>query len=289
MNPAYTMSSAFMRRLARTPLRRRLVVPSRQLSSSAPLFRRQELATDPYSSTAMAALLARLSLPSTPELQKQLLTCLTHTSFSEAEAADPEGGASAQENNELLATLGNSLLGLFATEEVASRYPNLPTVAISNAVTSYVGPSALQSVGRELGISVTNYASTTVLPKNAPSAVPIRWKQPAYERKYVETPVAPGFRKEGEESTEVSADRRKAGFSDCLASVVRAFVGLIYQEQGIAAARQFVHAHFLSRHVDMANLFNFRNPKYVLSGVVAKHLADAGVALTPQSSRIESR
>jgi large subunit ribosomal protein L44 len=55
------------------------------------------------------------------------------------------------------------------------------------------------------------------------------------------------------------------------------------------AAREFVHAHFLSRQVDFTRLFNFVKPKFVLSNVVSKHLADAGVPLTPESSRIESR
>jgi large subunit ribosomal protein L44 len=55
------------------------------------------------------------------------------------------------------------------------------------------------------------------------------------------------------------------------------------------AAREFVHAHFMSRHVDLSSLFSFRKPKYVLSNVVSKHLADAGVPLSPESSRIESR
>lgn len=45
----------------------------------------------------------------------------------------------------------------------------------------------------------------------------------------------------------------------------------------------------MSRHVDLSSLFSFRKPKYVLSNVVSKHLADAGVPITPQSRRIESR
>lgn len=57
----------------------------------------------------------------------------------------------------------------------------------------------------------------------------------------------------------------------------------------MAAARKFVHAHFMSRHVDMASIFTFRQPKYVLSNVVSKHLADAGVPHGPQTGRIESR
>ena len=37
------------------------------------------------------------------------------------------------------------------------------------------------------------------------------------------------------------------------------------------AARQFVHNQFLTRHVDVAGMLNFRNPKHVL-GVEMRRL-----------------
>jgi large subunit ribosomal protein L44 len=224
MNAATSLSSAFMRRLARTPLRRRAVLlPSRQLSSTAPVFKQRALPKplDPYSSSALAALLARLSLPSTPALQQTLMACLTHPSFSAAEAQDTEATtASAQENNELLASLGNSLLGLFASEEIAIRYPQLPSNALSAAVTSYVGPNALSSVARDLGLGVTN--KQPEVHANAPAAMPIRWKRTIRSR-------FPSVN-EGEEA-EAEIVRRKDNFQEGLASVVRSFVGLVYQEQ----------------------------------------------------------
>lgn len=217
MNPAASLSSAFMRRLARTPLRRRVVVPARQLSSTAAVLKQRALPKplDPYSSSSLAALLARLSLPSTPALQQTLMACLTHPSFSVAQAQDTEGSADAQENNELLASLGNSLLGLFASEEIAVRYPHLPSNALSAAVTSYVGPNALSSVARDLGLAGTNKQGE--VHANAPSAIPIRWKRAPYVRQ-----------KEDEVPEFV---RRKDNFQEGLASVVRSFIGLIYQEQ----------------------------------------------------------
>lgn len=59
--------------------------------------------------------------------------------------------------------------------------------------------------------------------------------------------------------------------------------------QGMTAARTFTHAHFLSRHLDMTTLFNFKNPKHVLSRVVSKHLGDKGVDLSEGQGKIESR
>lgn len=60
-------------------------------------------------------------------------------------------------------------------------------------------------------------------------------------------------------------------------------------DQGIHAAREFTHGHFLSRHLDMTSLFKFKNPKHVLSSVVASHLAQAGVEPEEGVGKIESR
>lgn len=57
-------------------------------------------------------------------------------------------------DNALLASLGNSLLALFASEHLAATYPFLPTDLLQAAVTAHVGSEALASVGRELGVSV---------------------------------------------------------------------------------------------------------------------------------------
>lgn len=43
------------------------------------------------------------------------------------------------------------------------------------------------------------------------------------------------------------------------------------------AARRFTHAHFLSRHLDLAAVLNFRNPKHALAAEVRKMMAESGV------------
>jgi large subunit ribosomal protein L44 len=50
-----------------------------------------------------------------------------------------------------LSTLGNSLLGLFASEFVAASYPHLPTRVVKAAVSAYVGPSTCANVAKEVG------------------------------------------------------------------------------------------------------------------------------------------
>lgn len=53
--------------------------------------------------------------------------------------------------NANLSTLGNSLLGLFASEYIHALYPHLPTRVLKAAVSAYVGPTTCASVAKEMG------------------------------------------------------------------------------------------------------------------------------------------
>jgi len=53
--------------------------------------------------------------------------------------------------NTNLAVLGNSLLGLFATEFVHASYPHLPVRVMKAAISAYVGPTTCADVAREMG------------------------------------------------------------------------------------------------------------------------------------------
>ena len=55
-------------------------------------------------------------------------------------------------SNANLAALGNSLLGLFASEFIHSSYPHLPTRVLKAAVSAYVGPLTCSNVAREMGV-----------------------------------------------------------------------------------------------------------------------------------------
>jgi large subunit ribosomal protein L44 len=50
-----------------------------------------------------------------------------------------------------LSTLGNVLLGLFASEFVTASYPHLPTRVVKAAVSAYVGPNTCAGVAKEVG------------------------------------------------------------------------------------------------------------------------------------------
>lgn len=45
----------------------------------------------------------------------------------------------------------------------------------------------------------------------------------------------------------------------------------------------------MSRHVDLTAIFSITKPKHVLSSAVTKHLVNAGVPITPDTGRIQSR
>lgn len=228
-------SGVWARRLAKTPLRRN---PRHNLSTSAVLFKRQAPPPllDPYAPSALNAILARLSLPPTPEMRESLMACLTHPSFNIKETSEfTEGEQEAlpapdANTNELLSSLGNRLLGLFASESLSAKYPHIPSAALAQAVTYYVGPLSLVSVGRELGISPQGqHEERSASRANPVLATPIRWKRNNEIKLFgEEVPTDKLARLQARK--EEDRKRRMNSWEEGVASVVRAFVGLIYQE-----------------------------------------------------------
>lgn len=282
---------ALVRRIARATRHR---PTARTVTTTPVLLAKRNLrpvVTDVPTPTALSALLARLSLPSSSTLHPDLLACLTHPSYTSrpAEAEDqlgePSESSRSSETNEVLASLGNSLLGLFASEHLATQFPYLPTSALKEAVTAYVGTKACLSVARELGLGTQNRIDENF------NGVTVRWRRSAREgeTEVETTPVARRFEPFTGGEKGHRRHEKKGNFEDVVAAAVKAFVGLIYREQGIHAARDFAHGHFLSRHLDMTTLFKFKNPKHVLSSVVASHLSQAGVEHSEGVGKIESR
>ena len=87
-------------------------------------------------------------VPSTDAIQQ----ACTHSSFVQLHTQQhPDQPLPA--TNASLAVLGNSLLGLFATEYVNSSYPHLPTRVMKAAVSAYAGPTTCANLARELGVT----------------------------------------------------------------------------------------------------------------------------------------
>ena len=122
-------------------------------SSSRDFFDAQTWAAlQPPPESALTAFAHRIGLADvlrTPDVVRQ---ACTHPSFVPLHMKHyPDKPQPATNMN--LATLGNSLLGLFATEHVNSTYPHLPTRVMKAAVSSYVGGTTCAAVAREMGAS----------------------------------------------------------------------------------------------------------------------------------------
>ncbi|KAH9839867.1 60S ribosomal protein L3 [Rhodofomes roseus] len=132
--------------------------------------------------------------------------------------------------NANLATLGNSLLGMFATEHINATYPHLPTRVMKAAVSAYVGGTTCAAIAKEMG-----------------AASLLRWHR-----------------------TPSSSTRPAVLHPDALSSVPRALTGLVYKNRSLLSARKFVQRFFLSREVDLRSMIKFRDPRLALMYTVQK-------------------
>ncbi|OCH93650.1 ribonuclease III [Obba rivulosa] len=183
----------------------------------------------PQPPTALTAFAHRIGLGSvltSPEVVQQ---ACTHPSFTVLwERYNPKAPLPA--TNATLATLGNSLLGLFATEHVNASYPHLPTRVLKAAVSAYVGLTSCANIAKEMG-------ATQLL----------RW------HRLGNTPTRPAVL-----------------HPQALGSVPRALTALVYQHRSLLSARRFAHKFFFSREVDLRSMIKFRDPKQALIETVSK-------------------
>ncbi|KAL2919537.1 54S ribosomal protein L3 mitochondrial [Polyrhizophydium stewartii] len=132
--------------------------------------------------------------------------------------------------------LGEQVLKFYATEFVLAKYPQIPAGSASTIIDSFTSTQVLSSVGKALGVQMI-----------------MRWKG----------------------SLAKLSEAAPAGEAVVRANVTQALIGAIYQHKGAAAARAFVHAHFLSRAVDLdehLQLFITTNVPRALLAVICKRL-----------------
>lgn len=108
-------------------------------------------ALQPPNPSALSAFAHRVGLAkSLPDPLPTVQQACTHPSFLLLHAKHhPKEPAPATNAN--LAALGNSLLGLFATEWVNATFPHLPTRVLKAAVSAYVGPTTCANIAQEIG------------------------------------------------------------------------------------------------------------------------------------------
>ncbi|PLB43586.1 60S ribosomal protein L3 [Aspergillus steynii IBT 23096] len=235
-------------------------------------------------SAKLAALHARLYLPSRLPLET-LARSLVDSS------ADP----SPNFNNESLATLGHDLLTHYTSEHLLCTYPRLPLTVIFAAMYAYVGPKTLAAMAREWGVEMAAVPGgevdpgllqfKRVLPGTDLDAEPITgtqrpnehrksWRKSVTSRVVYDNEFGDPAKMSGEEALNtqgVTAEQASATF-------VRAVMGSIYLHAGRPAAKRFFEQHFLSRHLNISELFNFSQPARDLSRLCARENFEPPVA-----------
>ncbi|KAG7093657.1 hypothetical protein E1B28_007319 [Marasmius oreades] len=226
VSTAARIGSVSISHLPKFPPKEALYVPG----TSATAFNPEEWAAlQPPPPSALSAFVHRIGLSSILESPDIIQQACTHHTFlqlyQQHKPRDPAPATNAQ-----LAAIGNSLMGLFATEFLRATYPYLPTRVMKAAVSAHVGPLTCANVAQEMG-----------------AAPLLRWHRSRG------TITKPGVL-----------------HSDALASIPRALTALVYQKRSLPSARQFVHSYFLGREVDIRGMIKFLDPKKALLEMVEK-------------------
>lgn len=158
------------------------------------------------------------------------------------------------DSNESLAALGNTTLGLVASEYLHLRYPNLPNRVFKASLSAYVGPNTLADVATELGIAAKGVVRWNRSPPKSPVG-----RYAANDLSLV-----------GQILSKKTIIQNKLLSRDVHAEAMRSIIAIILQHQGLSAARTFVHTHLLSRSIDMLSLLKFNEPKRTLTELCRK-------------------
>ena len=243
-------------------------LPAEQSITEIPRYaRRKEILPSPPPSASLrsaklAALHARLALPKNIPLQTLARTLV-----------DPTADTNPQFNNAALAQVGSSLVAYYVGEFLLARYPRLPMAVLFAAAYAYNGPPTLRMIGREWGVEAAAVPGGEVDPGLLQFSKMRPGEAPNTALSGTTRPDKKSWMRRGISSRNVYDDE----FGDVLpkggtdmdfvqttelayANFVKAVVGSIYVHAGRQAAKMFVHHHLLSRHLDMATLFKFKDP-----------------------------
>ncbi|OJJ35222.1 hypothetical protein ASPWEDRAFT_110606 [Aspergillus wentii DTO 134E9] len=240
-------------------------------------------------SAKLAALHARLYLPSRLPLETLARSLV-----------DSSADSNASFNNESLATLGHDLLTHYTSEHLLCTYPRLPLTVIFAAMYAYVGPKTLAAMAKEWGVELaaapggevdpgllqfkrvlpgSELDSETITGTARPNDHRKSWRKGltsriVYDDEFgdpVKGAVDPALQPESQNIKGVTAEQASATF-------IRAVMGSIYLHAGRPAAKRFFEQHFLSRHLNISELFNFSQPARDLSRLCARENFEPPVA-----------
>ncbi|QSZ35683.1 hypothetical protein DSL72_006805 [Monilinia vaccinii-corymbosi] len=231
----------------------------------------------PPPSAKVAALHARLALPSRLPLQTLARTLITPS-------ADPNPAF----NNGGLARIGADLLSYHVAEHVICTYPRLPMAVFYASVFAYSGPETLHLVGRDWGVQPAYAPGKEVdvgllqyrhLDANAEASTTGKTtrKEAPYFRRGMASRVVydDEFGDTIRKSNEITNPQP---MSHAYSTFVRALIGALYLHAGRAAAKTFIQQHILSRYLDFSKLFQFNQPVRDLARLCAREDFEAPVA-----------
>lgn len=250
-------------------------------------------------SAKLAALHARLSL--SPKVPVETLA---------RALIDPSADAHPKFNNTNIAYVGSALLSYHTSEFLITRYPRLPMTILYAAMKGYAGPDVLHQVARAWGVETATspgeevdpgllqfdvHNSTAHINKwgyvRAESAEIQRFKwrrgmssRVMYDDAFGE--MVPGQQsvsdKSGRMETEVEQKTKTMILNDlpknAHANFVRAVVGTVFLHCGRESTKKFIKSHFLSRRLDLENLFQFQIPTRELARLCAREEFEPPVA-----------
>lgn len=231
-----------------------------------------------FDSTKLHALRSRLSLHTRFPLPT-LARTLVHPS------ADPDP----QFNNASLSILGRHLLGYYTSEYLLCTYPRLPMPVVFAAVEAYIGPKALATIASEWGIEAAaepggevdsallqfkRIKSGSALPEALRRQAPWTWNVTT-THKITRTDE---FGSENAPPGAHTLQNTPVPMEEAAQSFVRALIGALHVHLGAPMVKRFFRDHFLSRHLDVSTLFDFRQPTRDLSKLCAREGFELPVA-----------
>ncbi|EFQ93969.1 hypothetical protein PTT_08495 [Pyrenophora teres f. teres 0-1] len=216
-------------------------------------------------SIKLHALRSRLSLP--PRFPLQVLArTLVH----------PSADANPAFNNASLSILGRQLLGYYTSEWLICTYPRLPMEVVFAAVEAYIGPKALATVAREWGIEAAaepggevdpgllqfkRIGAGDALPEALRRQVPWNWNVTT-THKIIKSDE---FGSNNAGPSPHALEKTPVPVEEAAQSFVRALIGALHVHLGSPLVKRFYRDHFLSRHLDISTIFDFRTPTRDLS------------------------
>ena len=222
-------------------------------------------------SAKLSALHARILLPQRLALQT-LARCLVDAS------ADPDK----RFNNSSLAVLGTDLLDYFATEEIICRFPRLPTAVLDAVRIAYVGERALATVAREWGVELCGepggevdpgYLQARIEDAESLDSIALRHFSPAGGAQ--SGSITPSTSETDSSSTSLP---KRIPSDLALSRFASSLIGAVHLHAGRKSSRLFFLNHFLSRHLDVHRMFDFKQPTRDLANLCRREDLDPPVA-----------